>query len=180
MGRQVNFYMNADDQARMNEIILSGLPEVVVLKREINIQALEFLDTTERKDCDGESYWVLLARQHDIKKIIIDPPFMTTVPPFRVRNIVNLDLSPVVDYHRCAIRPNEPNGPIIQSGRIYYHAEYYTNNYTVKVSKDPEFIKFAQKLFGLFKKNLIYIKERGFHYYGEGALRDEKNGWILR
>lgn len=178
MGHQVNFYMNADDQAKMNGIILEDLPGMIILKREMQKQQLEFLETTEQTKYDEESFWILLARRQDITKILIDPPFTTTVPPFRVRNIVNLDVSPVVDYHRCAIRTNTPNGNVIQGGRLYYHSMYYIDNFTRKVSKEPEFLKFAQKLFNLFKKNLIYKKDVG-NYFGEGALRDEKNGWKL-
>ncbi len=178
MGHQVNFYLNAEDQAKMNDIILSEVSDVVIMKDEMQKQHLEFLDTTEQTKCDGESFWILLARRQDISKILIDPPFTTTVPPFRIRNIVNRDVSPVVDYHRCAIRPNAPGGAVIQRGRLYYHSAYYIDYFTKKVAKETEFIKFAQKLFNLFKKNLTYKKEVG-DYFGEGALRDEKNGWKL-
>ncbi len=179
MGRQLNFYLNADDQAKINKIIFESFPDLIVLKDDMEKQELEFLDTTEFKSYIGEGNRVYLTRINFIENVIIDPPRKMTVYPFRVRNILNQDLSPIIEYWRCVIRTSESNGPLIQRGRLYYQAGYYIENYTKKVLKDPEFIKFAQKLFGLFKKNLTYRKEVG-DYYGEGALRDEKNGWKLK
>lgn len=178
MGRQVNFYMNADDQSKMNDIILAEVPYAAILKDETDKQELEFLDTTEYNTRNGKNPRIYIARKQDIQSVIIDPPFKIKIPPYNVRNIINQDISPVVEYWRCVSRIDKINLPVIQSGRIYYHAKYCINNHSEWVQKDPEFIKFAQKLFNLFKKNLTYIKERGY-YYGEGALLDEKNGWKL-
>lgn len=178
MGRQVNFYMNADDQAKMNHIVLATFQDIIILKNDMEKQELEFLDTTVRAGYQGESFWISLGRRQDISEIVISPPLKMTIPPFRIKNLIDLERSPLIEFHRCAIRPNEPNGRLIQSGRLYYDAKYAASNYTEWVQKDADFIKFAQKLFDLFKTNLIYKKERGY-YYGEGALIDEKNGWNL-
>jgi hypothetical protein len=178
MGRQVNFYMNNHDQKKVYETILSVQSDCILLNDEMKSQKLEFLDPNDPIGYYGKYGMILIARKADIEKILIDPPRQVIVPPFNIRHLINRDDSPVIEFSRCCISHNDNGRNIIQRGRLYYRAEYYINNFTAKVQHSPEFIKFAQKQFSLFKKSLILNKEDGL-YYGEGALADQKNGWQL-
>jgi hypothetical protein len=178
MGKQVNFYMNLDDQAEMNKIILTSLPSTIILKDNMATQDIEFLVTSEFVMNQSESFRIYFAQREYIGKIIVDPPVKIIVDPFEIRNFINQSVSPVVEYIRCISRPDEKIGPEIQRGRFYYLPEYYINNYTTKIIKDTEFIKYAEKLFRIAKKNLTFNRHDG-NYYGAGALADQKNGWRL-
>jgi hypothetical protein len=178
MGKQVNFYMNPDDEEKVVASIAADLPELLILKSEMDQQRLEFLKPNELQRNIEKEQRVLIARQSDIDEIKIESPIQLVVPPYNIRNIVDSFYSPVIEFDRCIKTHDDEDGKRIYRGRLYYIERYFDIVSGQKETKNSEFISFAKKVFLIFKRNLTLNKEEG-NYYGEGALYDQKNGWIL-
>lgn len=169
MGRQINFYMSLEDQIAMDELIRTKMPELFVIRHRMKERKIQLLESTLDETLGVKSMYLVLGTQ--IGHVVMREK--NTLGWYFVDDL----RSPIIEYSRSNLIQNDPRGKVLRGGRIYYQPSYFDGS-GVLVGKNPDFLKAAQKLFGLFKRNLTLIKDRYF-YFGEGALKLEKEGWIL-
>ena len=163
----------------MNNLLFEKFPDLVAFGDGLSIPKIKILETTSRTQDTSVSFQIYLTKTMYIKDVRLSR-IEKSVEPVGVQYLVDSNRSHLIEYDRCIVRPDHALGPIIQRGRLYFHAAYPTKDYSQMIEKDPEFIKWATKVLGVFKKNLNYFPKRHFAYYGDGALEDEKNGWLLK
>lgn len=136
VGRQINFYLSDGDQ------------EELCRRLDVMGEVLAVMPPFSQPRVDGQavlplSRWrpgehtPMLFRPDDRKKLV----FRRSVPGYFVDDM----RSPVVEFSRC-VTTND----VIRRGRLYYIAEYF-NDENQKISKDPDFINWAKKLFKMAK-----------------------------
>jgi predicted nucleotidyltransferase len=178
MSRQVNFYMSKDDQAELMRILFEAIPELLILKEETEVRELELIDKANLIYNFGSFFRVYFGRSQDLDKFVYEKPVQMTVAPFRVRHILDATQSPIVEFIPCWVSKSEDKILQINRGRLYYNTSYYELPNPELRIKDDSFVRFSERCFSIFKKNLKFDKDRG-DYFGRGALRDELAGWRL-
>jgi hypothetical protein len=178
MSRQVNFYVSKDDQTELISLLFEAIPELLMIKDETEGRELEFIDRENLINNFGSFFRVYFGRSQDLDKFVYKKPVQMTVAPFRVRHILDTTVSPIVEFIPCWVSKSEDK--ILQNnrGRLYYNISYYELPNRELISKDDGFVKFSERCFSVFKKNLKFDKNRG-DYFGRGALRDKLAGWRL-
>jgi hypothetical protein len=162
VSKQFSFYIGMTDQIAIEEAIRASgdvaifedlSPEESGVERESSIML----------DPVTEHFAILIARRADLPHIHYRP----TGSP---KNDYWCDeyRQPIVQFDRSFFFKR-----FIRAGRMYRHDRYY-NEHDELVSKSPEFIEWADRLYKLVKKSLIKI-ERG-RYAGREALAMRQSG----
>ena len=148
-----------------SEIIYIGLKlkkelNAIVLGSESNIKKPAVIDFELNKDELPLS--LNLARSADIEKIK-----MRYFPGIK-KWCINSTYEEVVEFGCCFM-----DSALIRESRVYYATGCYENGIYVK--KSEEFIKWAEKLFRLLKKELIKIEDNGYILY----VGKQTHAWLL-
>ena len=163
MGRQINFYMSREDQFEIDAVMHAKMPELVVLRHRTTKPELQLVNGT--LDNTLEVKVMYLALKSQIEEVVFKNE--SSQDWYHIDQL----RSPVIEYSRSTMPPNDPRGNVLRRGRLYYQPSHFDESDAL-VHKNPEFLKSAQKIFGLFKRNLTLVKDSGL-YFGEGALKLE-------
>lgn len=161
-GKQFSFYIGLTDQIAIEEAIRAS-GDVVVLESRSGCKRGGERDSSIMRNPDNERFRVLIARRADFPLIRFHPTH-----------------SPDNDF-AC----DDFTQPIVQFDRGFYFKRFfracrmyrqdrYFNEHDELVSKSPEFIEWADRLYKLVKKSLIKV-EQG-RYAGREALAMRQSG----
>jgi hypothetical protein len=161
MGRQINFYLTAEDQVAFEEH----------LKKAGDFVAIRW------KSDKPEPAVVDLSTQRSVLTLRLALPqhlSRVSMQPIRTRQEYSVDglISPVVEYSRC---PQEDR--LIRRGRLYFQEGYF-DAAGKWVVKDEVFITWARRLRETARR---FFKRRriSFFYLGEGAEKARAEGFEL-
>ena len=161
MGRQINFYLTAEDEVAFEEH----------LKKAGDFVAIRW------KSDKPEPVVVDLSAQKSVLSLrLVLPQHLAKVSmqPILTRREYSIDglVSPVVEYSRC---PQEDR--LIRRGRLYFQEGYF-DAAGKWVAKDEAFISWARRLRETARR--FFNKRRiGFFYLGEGAEKARAEGFDL-
>lgn len=161
-GKQFSFYIGLTDQIAIEEAIRAS-GDVAVLEGSSPTEKAVERDSSIMCDTENEHFRVLVARRADLSHLRFRP----TGSPKKDYWYDTLR-QPIVEFDRSFTFKR-----FIRAGRMYRQDRYY-NEYDELVSKSPEFIDWADRLYKLVKKSLIKI-ERG-RYAGREALAMRQSG----
>lgn len=162
VGKQFSFYLGLTDQIAIEEAIRASGDVVVLEDRSPNEYGVE-RESSIMRDPESEIFRVLIARRTDLPNIRFHPT------GYRPDDFACDTLfQPIVEFDRPLVFKR-----FIRAGRMYRQDRYY-NAHDELVSKSPEFIEWAARLYRLVKKSLIKI-ERG-RYAGHEALAMRQRG----
>jgi len=163
--RQVNFFLNLDDQIILNSKLLS-YEDLVFSTYQTKCENLSFEDTTLIENMGFEPLKIILLRESDIKKVVFR----------RVENrkIYSIDTlkSPVIEYSRCYVSDD-----IVRRGRLYFTKDYYDEKGFL-IKKEQRFLDWANNILDEVRKGLTY--EKPSNYFGKGAMIDRSKNIKMR
>jgi hypothetical protein len=164
MGKQVNFYMLADDLAEFEEFIRSK-ENVLLVKDRFSAPEIQTLDTLTIPEMGKTPLSLLLVREKDLEKVVIKSVVgkYWTIDELR---------SPAVELMR-----SYHDERIARRGRLYFQPGFYDKNDNW-VDKPPEFIKWADSLLRWIRRNYhsdprvpragLYIGPSAWQWFSEG------------
>lgn len=160
-GRQFTFFLAPADQVAF-EAVLRSVGDIAFL--EVRPQCPEAIEVPNSiiRAMGEEDISLLIARRVDMSQILFTP--------IRGRSDFTYDVNkvPVIEFDRCYATSR-----FIRAGRLYRVDKYWDENRQL-VSKPPEFIDWADRLYKLAKASLTKV-EQGC-YAGTEALELRKKG----
>jgi hypothetical protein len=161
MGRQINYYMTAEDH-RAFEQRLRRAGDFVAIRRKSKKRGPQVVDLSSALD----AVYLCLVRRGDLPAVIAEEI------PARGEYFVNELYSPVVQYTRCS-----QGDRVIRPGRLYTQEGYF-DDAGRWVVKDEAFIAWSRRLQATARR---FFKGRryGSFYLGEGAERAKASGFEL-
>ena len=131
MGRQVNFYMLADDLAKFEKAI-SSKEQVLFVKTRLSTPEIETFETLAVPEMGKTPLDLYLVRQKDVGELVIKSI---------AQKYWEIDLlrSPAVELTRSYY-----NEQIARRGRIFFDPGFYDSN-DCWVDKPQDFIKWANR-----------------------------------
>jgi hypothetical protein len=156
MGRQVNFYMLADDLLEF-EKILHSKENILLVEARLSAPELQIIDTLVVPEMGKTPLLLYLVREKDIEEVIIK----SVAQKYWAIDILR---SPVVELMR-----SYHNESIVRRGRLYFQPGFYDDN-NCWMDKSQEFIKWANSLLRWVRQNYKRDSETGF-YVGPGAWK---------
>lgn len=150
MGRQVNFYMIAEDLLEFEQMIRSR-EDVYFVEYRLPEPKLKTVETLAVQEMGKSWLDMFLVRKADSLNLLF-----TYVP---VQNYWHIDddRSPVVELSRCYF-----DGSIIRSGRLYFLTDFYDEGGRL-VKKPGDFIKWADGLLRWVRKKYKKDPDTGFY-----------------
>lgn len=159
--RQLNFYLNLEDQFGLNSQ-LECFEEIVFCKAKSPNGKPILLENTLNLHMGKEALGICLLRQSDLENIVFNK--------IKKLDIYSVDTfrSPIVEYSRCFVDCTK-----IRRGRFYFIKAYYDQRGNL-IRKNERFISWAEKIIKEVQSELIN-SETGTRF-GVGALSDKGNG----
>jgi hypothetical protein len=161
-GKQFSFFLGLTDQIAMEEAIRAS-GDVVILSARSRAAWADEKESSVMHDPENEVFRVLIARRTDLPLIHFHP----THSPDNDFACKVLDQQ-IVEYDRMVGFKH-----FIRAGRMYRVDKFWNANHQI-VSKSPEFIEWADRLYKLVKRSLTKV-EQGF-YAGQEALAMRRSG----
>jgi hypothetical protein len=150
MGRQINYYMTAEDHRAFEER-LRRAGDFVAIRHKSKKPGPQAVDLSSSLD----TLYLYLVRPDDLSAVI------TEEIPARGEYFVRGDLSPVVEHDRCF----QGDG-FIRPGRLYFEEKYVSKDRRW-VAKNEDFIVWARRLLrqarGFFagrRSSFYYVSEK--------------------
>jgi hypothetical protein len=162
-GRQFSFFLGPNDQLAFEEVLRSS-GDIAFFSENSMSNEPELYATVQIGPSGEDSFKILIARKADLKKI----EFIPSKGPNGA--YANQDVSPFVEFSRF---PAVVDGRMIRASRLYRIDKYWGDDGKL-VSKSPEFIDWADRLYKLAKASLTKV-EQGC-YAGAEALELRKAG----
>ena len=164
-GRQFSFFLGLTDQLGLNEAIRASGDAVFLNDRSYSEKGEE-VSSSIIHDPSKESWRILIARRADLPHI----RFHST--GYRNQFGCNVTYQPIVEFDRFLMFKT-----FLRAGRMY-RVDKYWNEQRELVSKSPEFIAWADRLYKLVKQSLRKIERVGPQSYfaGEEALALRRSG----
>ncbi|HWA19552.1 MAG TPA: hypothetical protein VG757_11220 [Devosia sp.] len=158
-GLQFTFFLAPSDQAAFDSILRSS-GDIAFLRVFSPSPSAQEAPTSVIEAMGKENIKLLIARRADVSKI--------GLVPVKGRNEFSYDSfsDPIIEFSRCYA-----NDHFIRAGRLY-RTDRYWNRAGERISKSPEFIEWASRLYKLARGSLTRV-EQGC-YAGKGALERRK------
>lgn len=174
MGRQINFFLNTDDQKDFDDF-LRTFDNVCFLGYFNKSNSPTIIDDTIIRDQLKEGRRVYLVRKQDLKNIKF-----TFIEKFNYW-LIDDSPSPVLHFDRCVSYNND-----LRSGRLYFEPKYVQNLQWIE--KDVDFIKWSDSIIAkarrYFKKYKYKYESSSYEYtayFGINAMKliEEKKAEIV-
>jgi hypothetical protein len=162
-GRQFSLFIGLNDQEAFENAIRESGDIVFLNSKPLSSNPDELTNSTVREP-GIDPFKILIARRIDVPSIEFHPI------EGRPEYIYTHDVAPVVEFSRF---PNVVDGRMIRASRLYRIDKYWGADGKL-VSKSPEFIDWAERLYKLAKASLTKV-EQGC-YAGAEALEMRKQG----
>jgi len=159
--KQLNFYLNLADQAAV-DLGLAKLNNVVFCKMESTNKQLQILESSLNLAMGSEPLKIAIVKRTHLKKVKFRK--LENLNVFKIDSLT----SPVIEYSRCFV-----SDQIIRRGRFYFNKSYFNDEGEV-VTKDAEFLSWADKVFRRVKSGLVH--HGNLDYFGNNALYDIREG----
>jgi hypothetical protein len=162
-GRQFSFFLAQADQTAL-EVALRESGDLAFVNERSSSSKAEERASSVIQEIGKEPFGLLIARRADLKDILFRP--------IKGRQEFSCDINtqPVVEFSRF---PSASTDRFIRAGRLYRIDKYWGDDGKL-VSKPPEFIDWAERLYKLAKASLTKV-EQGC-YAGAEALELRKAG----
>lgn len=159
MGRQVNFYMLANDLARFEEWLQSN-NEVFFINSRLSTPEIQPLQTLAISKMGETPLMVYLARKSELSDLVIKV--------VSNQNYWKIDIlrSPAVELMRCYYNEN-----MVRRGRLYFQTGYYDSD-GHWIEKPKEFLDWANSLLRWIRNH--YQKDPEIDFYVGPSARE----WI--
>jgi hypothetical protein len=161
MGRQVNYYMTAEDHRAFEERLRRASDFVAIRSRSPRSEP-SIADLSQT--CD--TLFLYLVRPSQLPEVI-----MREIPT-RQEYVVEGLYSPVVEYSRCY-----QGDRLIRRGRLYVQEGYY-DDAGKWIVKDEAFLAWSRRLLATACR-FFEGRRLSFFYLGEGAERARAAGFEL-
>ncbi len=160
-GVQFSFFLAPADQA-VFDAVLRASGDIAFLKAWPSSPRAEEIESSIVAAMGKEILSVLIARREDVS--------MIEFAPIKGRDVFGHDVfgDPVVEFDRCYATDR-----FIRAGRLYRIQKYWSYD-GKQVSKSPEFIKWANRLYKLARGSLTKIEQEC--YAGAEAMELRKKG----
>jgi hypothetical protein len=164
MGRQINFFLSADDQKSFDDF-LRTFDDTAFLAYYNKSNEPTIIDDTIIHDQLKEGSRVYLVRKQDLKNIKF-----TFIEKFDYW-LIDDSPSPVLHFDRCVSYNND-----LRSGRLYFQPKYVVNLQWVE--KNIDFIKWSDSIIAkscrFFKKYKYKYESSSYEYiayFGLNAMK---------
>ncbi|MDP4202817.1 MAG: hypothetical protein Q8861_08990 [Bacteroidota bacterium] len=164
MGRQINFFLNVDDQKDFDDF-LRTFDDVCFLSYFNESNTPTIIDDTIIRDQLKEGHRVYLVRKQDLENIKFE--FIEKSNCWLIADLP----SPVLHFDRCVSHNNE-----LRNGRLYFEPKYVENLQLVEKSVD--FIKWSDSIISkarrYFKQYKVKYESSSYEYtayFGVNALK---------
>lgn len=165
MGRQVNFFLHQDDQVEFDRL-LKSLGDIVLLPYYHYGNKVSSVEDTVIRDLKKEENRIYLVRRQDIDRIKLKH-----IEKFGYWLVDDLSL-PVVHFDRSVTRTDK-----IESGRLYFEAEFVDINEMSMCRKPEDFIKWADDVIRTVRRRLTKVKHRLGVYTYTAYLGEHADKW---
>ena len=160
--KQVNFYLTANDQARLLTCLRESVGEFTIVESIAEGDEPHPLEIAEVKRMGVDRLKLYLVRPDDVGAIKLN------ILRSQVYKAVDVVRSPVVEFARCYHADGR-----LRRGRMYFVTAYYDER--VLLHKDSAFLDWATALIATARKRLK--KEPSLSsYVGEEARRLKETG----
>lgn len=166
MGKQILFFMNAEDEREFAQFVLQD-PDVVFIERQT--------DTSDIVECaapgDPDRGFGVMSPGLGIWSKRICP--RVTMTKFASGSFwAHADNEEVIEFSRCTL-----HGRIMLAGRLYMDMHFLNETRTQLIRKSPEFEKWYNRLAGWIRRRYARDPKYG-DMIGPRALEAYQNGTI--
>jgi hypothetical protein len=165
MGRQINFYMLADDLSEFEEAIRSK-ESVLFVKDRLSAPEIQALDTLTIPEMGTTPLFLYLVRKEDVEKVVIKS---VAGKYWKVDTLRSPAVELMRSYH---------NESLARRGRLYFQPGFYDSE-GCWIDKPQAFIKWADSLLRWIRRNYRRDPQLGF-YVGPSAAKwvSERQGTL--
>lgn len=139
MGRQVNFFLNAEDQKDFVELL--GTWENLVFLPDRSLTGKATIPDQGFRTCESDDLSLYLVRKEDLHEVKFY--FLPNQNCWYVDSL----RSPVIQYSRCYATDS-----LIRRGRLYFQPGYYEESDWVE--KDHAFVAWADRIIKTVRRKL--------------------------